>query len=98
MLVTGNITVTDINADTNAAFKNCVQYTRCVTHINDEHVERAENLDIIMSMYNFLEYSDIDADFSGSLYQFTRDDSPVNNAGNPINIAIQHLLNTKQVF
>ena len=29
-----------------------------VTHINDEHVETAENLDIIMPMYNLIEYSD----------------------------------------
>ena len=41
-----------------------------VTHINDEHVETAENLDIIMPMYNLIEYSDNYADFSGILYQF----------------------------
>ena len=41
----------------------------CVTHINDEHVETAENLDIIMSMYNLTEYSDNYTDSSGSLYQ-----------------------------
>ena len=44
--------------NTNVAFKNCAPFTRCVTHINDEHVEAAENLDIIMPMYNLLEYSD----------------------------------------
>ena len=46
--------------------------SRCVTHINDEHVETAENLDIIMLMYNLLEYSDNYADSSGSIYQFKR--------------------------
>ena len=49
-------------------------FTRCVTHTNDEHVEAAENLDIIMPMYNLLEYNY--ADSSGNLYQFKRDESP----------------------
>ena len=30
-------------ADTNVAFKNCSPFTSCVTHVNDEHVETAEN-------------------------------------------------------
>ena len=50
--MTGDIKIADIAPDTNAAFKNCGPFTRCVTHINDEHVETAENLDIIMPMYN----------------------------------------------
>ena len=48
---------------------------RCVTHIIDEHVETAENLDIFMLMYNLIEYSvDNYVDSSGSLYQFKRDE------------------------
>ena len=60
--------------------------------MNDEHVETAENLDIIMPMYNTLiiEYSDNYADSSGSLYQFKRDESPMNNARNPLNIALDN--------
>ena len=59
--------------------KICALFTRCVTHINDEHVETAENVDIIMPMYNLIEYSDKYPDFSGNTYQFKRDGSPVNN-------------------
>ena len=65
-------------------------FTRFVTHINDEHAESAENLDIIMPMYNLIEYSDNYADFSGSLYQFTRDESPMNDAENPLNVALDN--------
>ena len=65
ILVTGDIKIAAIAADTNVAFKNCVPFTRCATHINDEHVEKAENLDIIMPMYNLFEYSDNYADSSG---------------------------------
>ena len=88
ILVTVNIKVAAIAANTNVAFKNCAPFTRCVTHINDEHVETAENLDIIMAMYNFIEYSDNYADSSGSLYQFKRDESPINDTRNPLNVAL----------
>ena len=66
ILLTGDIKVVDVAADTNVAFKNCAPFTRCVTHINYQHVETAENLDIIMPMYNLIEYSDNYADSSGS--------------------------------
>ena len=67
VLVTGDVKVRSIDADINVVFKNCAPFTRCVTHINDEDVETAENLDVIMPMYNLLEYSNNYADSSGSL-------------------------------
>ena len=88
--MTGDIKVTGLAADTNIAFKNCAPFTRCATHINDEHIETAENLDIIMPVYNLIEYSDNYKDYSGSLYQFKRDESPMNNAGNPNNVALDN--------
>ena len=78
-----------VPADANVAFKNCASFTRCATHINDEHVETAENLDIIMPMYNLIEYSDNYADSSRSLYQFKRDESPTND-GNPLNATLDN--------
>ena len=85
--MTGDIEVANFAADTIVAYKNCAPFTKCVTHINNEHVETAENLDIIMPMYNLIEYSDNYADSSGSLYQFKRDGSPINDARNPLNVA-----------
>ena len=90
ILVTGDIKVPGVAANTNVAFKNCAPFTRCVTHMNDEHVETAENLDIIMNTYNLIEYSDNYADSSGNLYQFKRDESPVNDAGNLNNVALDN--------
>ena len=78
--MTGDIKVADAAANINVALRNCASFTRCVTHINDEHVETTENLDIIMPMCNLIEYSDNYADSSGSLYQFKRDESPMNDA------------------
>ena len=89
ILVTGGIKVAAVVADTNVAFKNCAPFTICVTHINDEHVETAGNLDIIMPMYNLIEYSDNYADSSGSLYQFKRDEAPTND-GNLLNVALDN--------
>ena len=85
ILVTGNITATGGDANTRVAFKNCAPFTKCITHINDEHVDNADNLDIIMPMYNVIEYSDNYSDTSGSLWQFKRDEQNLNN-GNPANV------------
>ena len=85
-----NLKIANIAANTNLAFRNCAPFTGCVTHINDEHVETAEDLDIIMPMYNLIEYLDNYADSSGSLYQFKREESLMNNAGNPLNVALDN--------
>ena len=95
ILVTGDIKVAHVAADTNVAFKNCALFTRCVTHINDEHVETAENLDIILPMYNLFEYSDNYVDSSGSLWQFRRDKQNMTNAGNPDNVTADGLSSFK---
>ena len=88
--MTGDIKVAEVAANTNVAFKNCAPFTRCVTRINDEHVETAENLYIIIPMHNLIEYSDNSADSSGSLYQFKSDESPMTEAGNPNNVALDN--------
>ena len=85
ILVTGNITATGGDANTRVAFKNCAPFTKCITHINDEHVDNADNLDIIMSMYNLIEYSDNYSDTSGYLWQFNKAEQNMNN-GTPANI------------
>ena len=43
-----------------------------------------------MPMYNLIEYSDNYADSSGNLYQFNRDESPMNDAGGPLNVALDN--------
>ena len=50
ILVTGGITATGGDPNTRVAFNNCAPFTKCITHINDEHVDGANNLDIIMPM------------------------------------------------
>ena len=50
ILVTGDITAADDDADTDIAFKNCAPFTKCIIHINDKHIDTAENIGITMSM------------------------------------------------
>ena len=52
IFVTGDITAKRGDANTKVAFKMCAPFTRCITHINDEHVDSAKNLDIIIPVYN----------------------------------------------
>ena len=85
IFVTGDITATGGDDNTRVAFKNCSPFTKCITHINDEHVDSAANLHIIMPMYNLIEYSDNYSDTSGNLWQFKRDEQNMND-GNPANV------------
>ena len=78
ILVTGIIQNKPANSV--VAFKNCAPFRTCDVIINDEHIEKAEDLDIViedldivMSMYNLLEYSDNYQNSTVSLYQFKRD-------------------------
>ena len=80
ILVNGTIRATnDVNA-TRLALKNCAPFTKCNLEINDEHVDTAENLDIVMPMYNLIEYSDNYQDSSATLYQYKRDEPPEDDA------------------
>ena len=76
ILVDGTIRVTNVVNATRLALKNCAPFTKCNLEINDEHVNTAENLDIVMPMYNLLEYSDNYQDSSATLYQYKRDEPP----------------------
>ena len=76
ILVDGTIRAAAANANTRLALKNCAPFTKCDLEINDEHVDTAENLDIVMPMYNLIEYSDNYQDSSATLYQYKRDEPP----------------------
>ena len=80
ILVDGTIrTVAALAADVNNirfALKNFAPFTKCNLEINDEHVDTAENLDIIMPIYSLIEYSDNYQDSSATLYQYKRDEPP----------------------
>ena len=78
ILVDGTIRGTGGNNNTRLALKNSAAFTKCNLEINDEHVDTAKNLDVVMRMYNLIEYSDNYQDSSATLYQYKRDEPPEN--------------------
>ena len=93
ILVDGTIRGAAANANTGLALKNCAPFTKCNLQINDEHVDTAENLDIVMPMYNLIGYSDNYQDSSATLYQYKRDEPP---EGDPIpNLAVDNSRSVK---
>ena len=84
ILVTGNLTVENVAAhnvpNTKTAFKSSHPFIKCKIHLNDVHVGDADNLDIIMNMYNLIEYSNGYSDSTASLYHFKRQEPLADNA------------------
>ena len=84
ILVKGTITIAREGADASArhaderdkgvAFKNCARFTNCISEINKTQVDNAKDTDIVMPMYNLIEYSDNYAKTSGRLWQYFRDE------------------------
>ena len=85
--VRGTITVNNTAAEGAVAnnnnkkviFKNCTPFTNCISEINNTQLDNAKDLDIVMPMYNLIEYSVNNSKTSGSLWQYTKDIPEVNN-------------------
>ena len=45
------------NTNKKVVFKNCVPFTSCTTKINNTPVDYAEDIDILLSVYNLIKYS-----------------------------------------
>ena len=85
--VTEKITITGEEAARHAdernkgvAFKNCAPFTIFISEINNTQTDDCKDIDMIMPMYNLLEYSDNYAKTSGRLWQYYRDE-PSDNLG-----------------
>ena len=61
------------NNDRKVIFKNCARFTNCISEINNTQIDNAKDIDIVMSMYNLIEYSDNYAKTTGSLWQYCKD-------------------------
>ena len=68
--------------DKGVVLKNCAPFTKCISRINNTHIDNAQDIDILMSMYNLIEYSDNYSRTSASLWQYYKDD-PNNIITNP---------------
>ena len=95
--VKGKITVTNPNDNDNfnkeLTLKNNAPFISCISKINGELVENAEDLDIVMPMYNLLEYSKNYEKASESLFNYYRDEpseAEIANDNGAINIFIRN--------
>ena len=59
--------------DKGVAFKNCAPFTNCVSEVNNTQIDNCKYIDIVMPLYNLLEYSANYAKTPGSLCQYFRD-------------------------
>ena len=89
ILVKGSISVNNTaavdaganNTNQKVIFKNCAPFTDCISKINNTQVDNAKDIDIVVPMYNLIEYSDNYSKTSGSLWQYCKDIPAVNNNG-----------------
>ena len=92
ILVKGTISINNTAAQGAAAnntnkkviFKNCAPFTNCISEIHNTQIDNAKNIDIVMPMYNLIEYSDNCAKTTGSLWQYYKDIPARNDANDEI--------------
>ena len=89
ILVKGTITVAGNNLrgrqNRPLILKNNAPFISGITRINGELIEHADDLDIVMTMYNLLEYSKNYRKTIGSLYNYYRDELSDDNDNNNFN-------------
>ena len=57
------------NTNKNIIFKICASFTDCITETNNTQIDDAQKMNVVMSMYKLIEYSDVYLKTSGSLWQ-----------------------------
>ena len=55
-------------------FTNCAPFTDCISEINNRQIDNAKYIDVVMPIYNLIEYSDNYLKTSGSLWKYCGDD------------------------
>ena len=44
--------------DKGVTFENCAPFTKCISRVNNTDIDTAQDINIVMPMYNLIEYSD----------------------------------------
>ena len=60
------------NRNKEVIFKNCGPFTDCITEIYNTQIDDAQKSDVVMPIYNSVEYSDTYSKRSGTLWQYFR--------------------------
>ena len=62
------------------AFKNCAPFTKCNTKTDGRTIDDAEDLHLVILVYNLLEYNSSYSDTTGSLWFYSKDEATNFNA------------------
>ena len=63
-----------LQRDKGATYKNCAPFTKCISIINGTDIDYAQDIDIVMPMYNLIGYSDNYSKTWRSLWQYYKDE------------------------
>ena len=64
----------EIEKSRSLTFKNNAPFISCISKINNTLIDNAEDLDVVMPLYNLLEYRKNYSKTSGSLWNHYRDE------------------------
>ena len=56
------------NTNEKVIFKNYAPFTNCISEIDNTQIDNTKDIDIVMPMYNLIEYRDNYSKTSGSLW------------------------------
>ena len=83
IFVKGTITITGAGDDDaarqlderkkNVIYKNCPSFTKCISRTSNTDIDNAQDIDIVLSSYNLIEYSNNYSKTCGSLWQYYKD-------------------------
>ena len=78
-LVSGAITVAALvvgrgNNNIQVVFKNCALFVNCITKLNNTQLVNSKGINVVMPMYNLIEFSGSYSKTSGGLWQYYRDE------------------------
>ena len=91
--IVAKATITITNPDINAyykklAFKNNASFVSCISKINNTLIDNAEDLDVVIPVYNLLEYCKDYSKTTGCFWNYYKDE-PNSGANNNINNSIK---------
>ena len=82
IIIKGTITITGARIDAavrqgdernkGLVFKTCAPFTKCISRKNSTEIDNVQDIDIVMSVYNLIKYSDNYSKTFGSLWQYYR--------------------------
>ena len=74
ILVRGNIALIGHQV-TQVTFKNCARFTKCIPKIDGTTIDDAEDLHLVMPMYNLIEFNSNYSETTGSLWFYSKDEA-----------------------